>query len=66
MGFLRQEDWNGLSFPPPGDLLNPGTEPTYPVSPALQADSLPAEPSVQSEHLKHQLLLSECFSVTLK
>ena len=21
MGFPRQEDWNGLSFPPPGDLL---------------------------------------------
>ena len=31
----------GLPFPFPGDLLNPGTEPR---SPALQADSLPAEP----------------------
>ena len=28
-------------FPSPGDLPNPGTEPR---SPALQADSLPAEP----------------------
>ena len=27
-------------FPPPGDLTNPGIKPT---SPALQADSLPAE-----------------------
>ena len=30
-----------LECPPPGDLPNPGTEPR---SPALQVDSLPAEP----------------------
>ena len=35
MGFLRQEYWRGLPFPPPGDLPNPGTEPES------QADSLP-------------------------
>ena len=45
MGFLRQEYWSGLPFPPPGDLPDPGIEPTSPVSPALQADSLPTEPS---------------------
>ena len=33
MGFSRQEYWSGLPFPPPGDLPNPGIEPT---SPALQ------------------------------
>ena len=41
MVFPRQEYWNGLlglPFPSPGDLANPGIEPT---SPALQADSLP-------------------------
>ena len=38
MGFSRQEYWSGLPFPSPGDLPNPGTEP---MSPALQADSLP-------------------------
>ena len=27
-------------FPPPGDLPDPGIEPTSPASPALQADSL--------------------------
>ena len=32
-----QEYWNGLPFPPPGDLLNSEMEP---ASPALQADSL--------------------------
>ena len=40
IGFFRQEYWSGLPCPPPGDLPNPGTEPTSPVSPALQADSL--------------------------
>ena len=28
MGFPRQEYWNGLPFPSPGDLSNPGIEPT--------------------------------------
>ena len=41
MGFSRQEYWNGLPRPPPGDLPDPGIEPTSPVAPALQADSLP-------------------------
>ena len=36
-----QEDWSGLPFPSPGDLLDPGIEPR---SPALQADSLSSEP----------------------
>ena len=40
MGFFGQEYWSGLPFPSPGDLPNPGMEP---VSPALQADSLPSE-----------------------
>ena len=40
VGFSRHEYWNGLPFPSPGDLPNPGIEPG---SPALQADSLPTE-----------------------
>ena len=43
MGFPRQEYWSGLPFPSPGALPNPGIEPMSPVSPALQADSLPSE-----------------------
>ena len=35
MGFSRQEYWRGLPLPSPGDLPNPGIEPTSPVSPAL-------------------------------
>ena len=41
MGFSRQEYWSGLPFPSPGDLPNPGIEPS---SPTLQADALPSEP----------------------
>ena len=26
MGFSKQEYWNGLSFPPPGDLPDPGIQ----------------------------------------
>ena len=36
----EQEYWNGLPYPPPGNLPNLGIEPR---SPALQADSLPTE-----------------------
>ena len=32
MGFSRQEYWNELPFPSPGDLPDPGT---IPASPAL-------------------------------
>ena len=31
MGFSRQEHWRGLPCPPPGDLPNPGIEPTSPT-----------------------------------
>ena len=40
MGFSRQEYWSGWPCPPPGNLPNLVIEPR---SPALQADSLPAE-----------------------
>ena len=36
---------SGLPFPAPGDLPNPGIQPVSPASPALQAVSLPTEPS---------------------
>ena len=35
MGFPRQEYWSGLPLPPPGDLPNPGKEPTTSVFLAL-------------------------------
>ena len=41
MEFSRPKYWSGQPFPSPGDLPNPGIKPR---SPALQGDSLPAEP----------------------
>ena len=35
MGFSRQEHWSGLLCPPPGDLPDPGIEPTTLTSPPL-------------------------------
>ena len=35
MEFSRQEYWSDLSFPPLGDLPNPGIEPTSPAFPVL-------------------------------
>ena len=35
MGFSRQEYWGGLPCPPPGDLRDPGIEPSSLLSPAL-------------------------------
>ena len=35
MGFSRQEYWSGFPCPPPGDLPDPGIQPTSLLSPAL-------------------------------
>ena len=35
MGFSRQEYWSGLPCPPPGDLPNPGIQPSSFLSPVL-------------------------------
>ena len=43
IGFSRQRYWSGLAFLSPAHLHHPGIKPTSPVSPALQADFLPAE-----------------------
>ena len=48
VGFSRQEHWNGLSCPPPGDLPHPGIEAG---SSALEADSLPSSPRWIHTHL---------------
>ena len=45
MGFSKQEYWRGLPCPAPGDLPNPGTEPTFLMSNLhWQVDSLPLTP----------------------
>ena len=38
MAFSRQEYYSGLLCPSPGDLLDPGVEPTYLTYPALEGE----------------------------
>ena len=54
MGLSRQEYHSGLLRPSPGDLPDPGIIPTFPRSPALQADSLPAKPSGKPRDIKKE------------
>ena len=59
MEFSRPEYWSRQPFPSPGDLPNPGTAPR---SPALQADSFPAE--LQGQMVKPQVNPNLCFSLS--
>ena len=54
MGFFRQEYWRELPFPPPGDLPDPGIEPTSLFwLPHLQAGSLPLVSLSYKSHDRH-------------
>ena len=59
MGFPRQESWNGLPFPSPGNFLNSGIES---LSPALQVDSLPLShreaPGEEGSHVIYVTVIS--------
>ena len=59
MGFPRQEYWNGLPFPSPGNLPDPGIKPTTLGSPALAGRLFATEPLAQSESLGVLLLTTE-------
>ena len=61
MAFPRQEYWNGLPFPFPGDLPNPRIEPG---SPAVQADSLLTE--LQGKPKTVINLIKKPFKITIK
>ena len=54
--FLRQEYWNGLPFPFPGDLLNPGIEPE---SPELADRFFTTEPPRNYGILRFQIIQSK-------
>ena len=44
MEFYRQEYWNGLPFPSPGDLPDPGIKPASLASPAMAGGFFTTEP----------------------
>ena len=64
MGFPRQEYWSGWPFPPPGELPNPGVEPTSPVSPVLAGRFFTTEPPGKPYVLLSSLL-NNMFNIAL-
>ena len=59
MVFPREEYWSRLPFPSPKDLSNPEIKLVSPVSPALQVDSLPPEPSGPNQSLNIYSVLTK-------
>ena len=62
MGFPRHEHWRGLSFIPPGDLLDPGIEPT---SSALAGAFFITEPA-GSPYTKYKTQLSKLWVLSTR
>ena len=69
-GFSRPEYWSGLPRPPPGDFLNPGSNPCL-ISPALASSFFTAsatwiqgfeEPSICWRERTSDLPIRACFS----
>ena len=61
-GILQARILEWVAFPSPGDLPNPGIKPR---SPALQADSLPAEPQGKPRNTRvDSLSLLQCIFLT--
>ena len=61
MEFSIQEYWNGLPFPPLGDLSNPGTELASPaLAVGFVSNEIPGKPQVQitRENIMHLGLYS--------
>ena len=56
MGFPRQEHWNGLPFPSPGDLPNPGIKS---MSPALAGEFFTTEPPEKPLNCQTQQIFSD-------
>ena len=67
MEFSRQEHWSGLPFPPPGDLPDPGIEPTSLLSPALAGRFIttgpPGKPSWELQRT-HSLMM-KTYTITI-
>ena len=53
MGFFRQEYWNELPFPPPGELPDPGIQFECPASSVLAGGFFTTEPPGKPEMILH-------------
>ena len=59
--FSRQEYWNRLSFPSPGDLLNSGTEPVSLSFPTLAGRFLTTSGIWEAHHIYDKRLISKIY-----
>ena len=66
MEFVRQEYWNGLPFPSPGDLPEPGIELVSPVSPALVGNFFTTEATWEAKSTRDFVKNVGSDSMTLK
>ena len=57
MEFSKQEYWSELPFATPGDLTNPGIQPTSPVSPALAGGFSTTEPPGKPHKIHNQYIV---------
>ena len=56
-----KNNWSGWPFPPPGDLPDPGIEPTSLMSPALAGRFFTTRPPGQLLlHIRHLIFVSSC------
>ena len=62
MGFSRQEYWNGLPFPSPGDLPDPGIKP----GPSTETDTLTSELPGKHSDYHTIVLISHTSNIMLK
>ena len=68
LGFSRQEYWNGLPCPSPGDLPNPGIKPSSLMSPALAGGFFATSATWEAQFSafsKPQTLLSALLTISL-
>ena len=63
MGFSRQEYWSGLPCLPPGDLPNPGIEPTSFTSLALTGGFFTTSATCEAHSGQHLSLIHLLFSL---
>ena len=63
MEFSRPEYWSGLPFPSPGDLPNPGIEPTSPALPGrFFTTEPPGKPRMLASTLQELQVVTEVFT----
>ena len=62
MGFSSREYWSGLPCPSPGDLPDPGIEPSSLVSPALADRFFTTSATWEAQSCQWVLLLLSRFS----